>query len=546
MTPKQIQALPEDARIKISEALAKKRDEAAFQALKGAEAMKQNPVALQESNLGRVVAASQKAVPGIDELVDLGTSAIRAISPDVSFKQAWMQERAKGEAALGELEKDYPTSTVGGMLGGALLSGGAVSSIAKGGQIGGNILRNPLLKEGTMLSRAGKTIRDSLTGMAAGFGYGALDAPEGERTKEGSASALLGGVIGGAGTAGVGLAKGAIEKSKNMVPNVGDYMVDLAKKAKNLDIPLRIDDIDKSSTRQTLQKIGNKMPFNLSDEFIEEQRKAFTKKLMMTAGATDDAATATRANVGKLYSELGDQFDDFTKDKIFSIDFVKFTKNLAGDLDEAEYLYTEDAFNKYKRGIDEITDAFTGGKISGDKLARLRSKFSNLKNKAKVEETIEVFSDLEARLIDIIENSDEATKKGFSELKRKYKNFIAAEPLLIKAKDGAVNPTQLQTRISRVYGRNYYKDIGEIGDLAEVGYQLLRQPGGSDTFEKLAFGITTPFAPINQMLQRHSMNPETISRVIKKSEAPLLQFKGSNPAISPIISGQAGGVLNAN
>jgi hypothetical protein len=140
-----------------------------------------------------------------------------------------------------------------------------------------------------------------------------------------------------------------------------------------------------------------------------------------------------------------------------------------------------------KESLKVIDDFSKGDNITGEVIARQRARINALARKATGERK-DALLDLERVLIDSITSKDPALKASLTEAKKRYKNLIALEPLAVKAKGGMISPSQLNSRVARIYGRQYTTGkAGEIGDLAKIGYELLPELGGSDTTQKLLY-----------------------------------------------------------
>lgn len=289
-----------------------------------------------------------------------------------------------------------------------------------------------------------------------------------------------------------GLAKSAAQK---VMPTASDGIADTAALARKYDIPLSFDQISDSRAVKAAQKISQDLPLSGQAAFRDAQMKAFNQNILKTVGETGDRITPEVMD--RAFKRVGGEFDSIGKGKTFAINTLDSDINNIRSV--AETTATKDALSNFDSMVKEIrSDAGLGKQISGEKLNNWRVRVNERARKANNADTQELFHDLENAIVDTMTTNDPALKAQLATAKQQYKNLLAIEPLAQKAKGGNISPTELQGRVSKIYGRQYTRGkAGEIGDLARIGKELLSQLGGSDTQAKLAHiglgaGIANP------------------------------------------------------
>ncbi len=269
------------------------------------------------------------------------------------------------------------------------------------------------------------------------------------------------------------------------IPNVEEGVKDTAKLARSYDIPVSIEQISGSRAIKEGQKVSQSLPFSGQAGFREKQLSKWQENILKTVGVNSDKFT--RKNIDEAFTRVGKEFDDLGSGKNFNLD-DNFARRLDEIRNDASIVSSKDAIDNFNSMAEKVLkEADRTGSITGEKLNKMRSTVNAMARKTNNMDTQELLHDLENAIIDQMIGDDDIAKAAFSETKKKYKNLIALEPLVKKAKGGNIPPTLLNERVSRVYGRDYSRGkAGEIGDLAQIGYELLSENLGSDTMQKAA------------------------------------------------------------
>lgn len=347
----------------------------------------------------------------------------------------------------------------------------------------------------TMAGRAGM---GALGGALAGAAKPVAEGEDYNRLK----GAAIGGAVGAAIPAGLeGAAKGV---KHALVPNIAPELQPLAQRAQQFGIPLSLSNISPTKIRNTAQKVSAAIPLSGVQKFEEAQRQAFNKAVASTLGETSDnlGPETIRTFLNKAEKGFGSVLGGKTitphQDAVTALDMI--AANAKDYVDDNVASIVQSSIKKFKGNIEK-------GVISGEKLASFRSELVKNMPKAKAEargylgELVEAIDDM------IAPSLNESEKQALGQLRRQWRNFRTVEPLLEKSTDGNINPTDLMNRVaSSPYIKAARSEVGtdDLVDLARIGKQFLKVPGGSDTFEKGLIGgsglgtgylgLTTPAA----------------------------------------------------
>lgn len=366
---------------------------------------------------------------------------------------------------LSQQMQERPVASIGANIAGSLLTGAAGASTKVGAQMGN------MLRSGNLGARIAKGVG---TGAALGGLYGAGSAEEGKRTQGARQGAILGGAVGGAAPA-LGAA------IKVVTPKIDEAYSGVANLAQKYKIPVSLDQVTGSRAIKNMQKVSQELPFSGQQGFREKQMKAFNSALFKTVGL--DADKFTRLNVDKAFLEVGRKFDNFGKGKTF--DANPLSQGIQEILNDAPSFATKDAIGILNSNVKKVVSEVQQGKVSGEKLNLLRSRINAAARKTNLPDAQELLKDLENVVIETLAQGDE---EAIKQAKHQYKNLLVLEPLAAKSKAGNISPTELTSRVSRIYGRQFVRGkAGEIGELADIGRELLPELGGSDTTQKMAY-----------------------------------------------------------
>lgn len=448
-----------------------------------------------------------------------------------------------------QLKQDFetnPAPTIAGNIVGTLLTGGAAA-----GTKAGNAVTNAV-REGNFASRL---VKGAAVGAGSGAISGAGTAENGNRIEGAIEGAKMGGTVGAVLPVAGKVISGA---AKAVIPEVKAGAKDLAQRARDLGIPLRIDQIAPSRTRNTIQKVSQELPFSGANSFDESQRQSFTKALARTIG--QDSENLGPETIKKYLDDSGEKFKSALGDEP-----ITFDENSLSRFDEisnkAKTLVTNDVARVVENNVNKFKRNLRGGVINGGKLASFRSEL--------IRDIPSATGEAKKYLGDIVETIDDIAEKYLPEeaaatlkqARREYRNFKTIEPLLEKSTNGQINPTEL---LNRVKASKYIKaarsEVGQddLVDLARIGKEFLPQKGGSDTFQKSVIGgsagglgitaISNPLVALglaakggavlgtNRAFQKgYNQSQKIVDKVINSADK-------NTKAITPILAAPAGAI----
>jgi hypothetical protein len=406
-----------------------------------------------------------------DEVSDRIGAAIAALATDERYGQL-LDEARKERVARSERQfEQHPATAIGANVLGAVGTGIAGAATKAGGALGRAI------SSGGLPARIAK---GAAAGAASGGLYGAGQAQEGERLKGVQEGAIGGAVTGGALPAAGAAVRGAV------LPRVEEVTQALAKRAKDFNIPLSIDQIAPSKVRKTIKKVSQQIPFSGIDKFEGVQEKAFNRAVAKTIGQ----------NADNLSPEVIKSFKRDAEKKFGNAVIGKDIRVTDYDLsalnniyDNAEDAISSDLLSIVRKNVDTAIKDISTPNLKGSKLASLRSalikKIPRVQGEAKeyVGDIVEVIDDIAERHI------SPSQANALKNARREWRNYKTIEPLLEKAPAGKINPTALSNRVAQSkFIKASESEIGQddLVDLARIGKELLVKQGGSDTFEKTA------------------------------------------------------------
>jgi hypothetical protein len=314
----------------------------------------------------------------------------------------------------------------------------------------------------------------------AGEAYGAAKefAPDVMDVAEGALSMGSMGVGGKAVGRGVDVATAPARSA--LTPTIPEGSLDISTLARKYDIPLSLPQVSDSRALGNVQKLSQEMPFSGAEKFKDLQRDAWQKEIFKTIGVK--ANKFNPVTMDFAFKKVGKEFDDLTKGKNFVVNNEALES--LSNIEEAvrDGVYGAEAGKLLQRHTNELFSRVKGDSLSGENLVSLRNKLSKTARTGTNVDAQQLAKDFESVLVDMIGRD---APQALQQAKSRYKNLIVLEPLAQKAKGGYINPTQLNTRAARIYGRQHtIGKSGEIGDLARIGSELLGELGGSDTVQK--------------------------------------------------------------
>ena len=295
----------------------------------------------------------------------------------------------------------------------------------------------------------------------------------------------------------------AIKAAGNaMIPKLSPEVAALAKKAREMGVTLRPDMLTDNKFLRMAGESSENIPF--AGGKTEERQTAFNRALIKTIGGDPAAKKLTPDVFDKAMTQSGEKIGE-----ISSKVPVKMDETLSTALDaRAEHVSkfeTESAAKIVKNYIDEIKSKAKDGSVPGETFRKINSQIGK-----QIRSTSD--GDLKHALGELQEDMHDALQRNLSgedlaALKAARKQYAVAktlEPLVAKSKTGDISPAGLMGRATSDSSKKAAMARGkggDIGDIARIGQQFLKDPNSSGTAERgLLYGalgggaITNPLA----------------------------------------------------
>lgn len=441
-----------------------------------------------DTSIGRTILdqTEQGATFGLgDEIMDaLGAFGAKAydatlgdgVTEGMSIGDLYDEARQNSQKRLSAQMQERPALSIGSNLAGALITGGKLSTTKPGMAVA-----NWTGKGATGMRIAKGAAVGASSGAAYGFGTG--EGSVSDRLENAGEGAVYGAAFGAAVPAAGATARGIKEA---VVPRVDDALKPLAKRAKDLGIPLRLDQISPTRARRTIQKVSQEVPFSGADDFEAVQRTAFNRAVAKTIG--QDADNLSPEIISRFLDDTSVKFSSVAKGKQIKVGSATMQR-LDAIAKEAADNTTQSVVDLVGKNVQKVKTDLLGGTVDGSKIASLRSDL--VRRLPSIDPQAREYV---GKMVDVIDETiapalNKTERTALQQARREWRNFKTIEPLLEKSMDGSINPVELMNRVKASrYIKASRSKIGddELVDLARIGKQFLPKQGGSDTFQKLA------------------------------------------------------------
>jgi hypothetical protein len=397
-------------------------------------------------------------------LIDKGAAAANALLGRGDYASNVREELGRSR----QFEEENPAVSLPAQL---------IGSLASGALLGGPLMamRGPTVAK-TIIGGGG-------AGAAGAFG-GAEGTPE-EQASETGSGALAGAALGAAlPVVGNVALRGAQAVGRGVDPGIQA----LARRAEELGIPLSGAQISGSPAMKYLESTLNKMP-GVYKGAPGQQREAFTQAVSRTIG--EDTPKITTEVMASAKTRIGKMFDD-----VASMTKIKADDDLINGLkrieDEAAQVLTAGEMTPIKTQLGNILGKVEDGVIDGKTYQALTRKGAPLDRASSSSDPNVRFyaGQIRGALDDALERSAAPeTLEVLRTARTQYKNLKTIEDLAEKADaSGQISPALLLSKVRQSYGDYAYRGGGELGDLAKIGQQFLKEPPSSGTAERLFTG----------------------------------------------------------
>jgi hypothetical protein len=260
-------------------------------------------------------------------------------------------------------------------------------------------------------------------------------------------------------------------------PSVSDEVAALARRAQELDIPLRAEQVTGSRPLAGISAALDAVPFSGRDAARNAQRAGFNRALSRTVGEnTDNVATAVK----QAQSRLGSSYDNVLRNNAVRIDDVA-TQEIDDVLQAARQELTDAQFGVISRQVDNLLGKVQAGdQIEGQAAYNIKKMLDRM---GRGNDTSLAYhaTELKNALVAALDRSlPDDVARQFTKTRQQYANLIQLRKMVKAGAEGNVSPAAL----GNVRGLR-----GELKEVADIGAQFLKEPfGNSGTQNRLVGG----------------------------------------------------------
>lgn len=323
-------------------------------------------------------------------------------------------------------------------------------------------------------------------GVTSALTSGSSDQPIRQQMTQG---AELGGALGAAAPAIADTAGGIVNRlTGGGVPQAKAVLGNLA--VNKFQIPLRGSQISNSPFMHYLDSSIGKVPFSGMEAQNEAQRTAFSRAVASTFG--ENASSLTPEVMSAARSRIGSVFNRVANNTTIGPDATNaMAENFAKIESDAQQVMGANEYAPIKNQMNNILSKVSSdGKIDGATYQAITRKGAPLDSalNSKDPNIRQYAGQIRTALDDALQTS--AAPEDISALKQarlQWKNMRTVQDLAAKAGiEGEISPALLLGAVKKSYKDMAYSGAGDIGSLAHIGQQFLKEPPSSGTGERLA------------------------------------------------------------
>lgn len=329
-------------------------------------------------------------------------------------------------------------------------------------------------------SLPGRVAQGAVTGAAQGSAGNLLSNPDQPMGETALTGAVTGGIVGAAlpGIAATGRAVGNHLSGGGVNP----ARANLAEDAINrFGIPIRGSQISESPFVKYMDSVLGKLPGTGYVAKNEQQAEAFARAVSKTFG--EDTPAITPDIMQQAKTRIGNVFD-----RVAANSTVKIDNKLLTDLGQIESEATTNEVGAIGKNIKSILDRAQNGEITGDSYQAITRRGAPLSRAMKASDPNVRFYAGQVRdaLDDALErHTPQNLLSDLKAARAQYKNLKTIEDLAEKAGvEGQISAPGLLQAVRRSYDNFAYNGGGDIGKLARIGQEFIKEPPSSGTAER--------------------------------------------------------------
>jgi hypothetical protein len=291
---------------------------------------------------------------------------------------------------------------------------------------------------------------------------------------------VIGGVLGAGGRA---LSRGVL----GTMPADDAQLASLATQKYN--IPLTAPQLSTSPGLKIASSTVNRLPFSGAESDVAAQQAAFNRAVANTIGESADRITPDVMNSAR--ARIGGYYDTVAQNTNLNVD-AKFLQDLHDTLNNAGQVLpkseTEPLIKQAQNILEKIDP--NSKTISGETYQALTNTGAPLDRLIESENpNVSFFANgLKKTLDSALERSAPPDQQQLLKTAdRQWSAMRTIQPLIAKAPTGDVSPALLAGRVNASTGNGMaFGYGGDLGELARIGQRFLKEPGSSNTAERLS------------------------------------------------------------
>jgi Transglycosylase SLT domain len=301
-------------------------------------------------------------------------------------------------------------------------------------------------------------------------------------------------------------ANGASKLINSVKPTINPRISELADKAQEFGIPLRPDMLTNNKFAKILGNTLEQVP--LSGSKAVDRQGAYTSALIKLLGGDESTAKLTPDVFSSAMQKSGGTIGDISARTPIKVT-GDFTQGIKAELENANKFETSDVAKVVNNYADELTSKGQDGIIDGEAFRKINSKIGKQIASTSNGDLKNALGSLQDVMHDALQKSVSAEDAPLlQQARQQYAIGKTLEPLVAKSPNGDISPSALMGRVtSNNAGKSRMANDrgGQLGDLARIGQQFLKEPATSNTAERsltnnLLTGGAGALAALNPMV----------------------------------------------
>ena len=240
--------------------------------------------------------------------------------------------------------------------------------------------------------------------------------------------------------------------------------------------------------------VGNsalsRLPFSGAEKAADAQHVAFNGAVARTFGE-NGVERITPDVMNRARTRIGNDFDTVAQNTNIQVD-PQFVSDLHSTINDARLVLTDPEANIIERQAQNIFDKINQNNetISGETYQALTRKGAPLDNLLSSDNPN--IANAAQRLRDMLDDGLQRSASPdmqalLTQARRQWASLKTVQPLAAKAPTGDISPALLAGRVNANTGNSLaFGGGGDLGTLARIGQKFLKEPGSSNTAERLS------------------------------------------------------------